>query len=125
MRRGRRDPEDLRVGDVLDCWRVEAFDPPRCLRLTAEMKLPGRAWLQFDVEPDSGGSRVTQTAIFDPVGLAGLAYWYLLYPLHALIFRGMLRTIGQVAVQGADAPDGRRPLEGGARSSSPGSRTTV
>jgi hypothetical protein len=67
------------------------------LRLHAEMKLPGRAWLQFEVEPDGSGSQISQTAIFDPSGLFGLAYWYLLYPLHALIFRGMLQGIADEA----------------------------
>ncbi len=93
-RRARRDAENLTVGDVLDWWRVEDYEPNRRLRLAAEMKVPGRAWLEFEVEPTNGGSRIRQTAIFDPVGLAGLAYWYSLYPLHAVIFRGML---GQIA----------------------------
>lgn len=93
MRRGRRHPRDLAPGDALDFWRVEAFEPPRLLRLAAEMKLPGRAWLVFEVEPCAGGSRVRQTALFDPVGLGGRLYWYLLLPLHLLIFAGMLRAI--------------------------------
>lgn len=97
LRRGRRDPEDLAVGDVVDCWRVEAFEPGRRLRLRAEMKLPGRAWLNFEVEPEAGGSRITQTAQFDPLGLAGLAYWYGVWPLHELVFRGMLRGIAEQA----------------------------
>jgi len=93
VRRGRRDPEALAPGDALDFWRVEAIEPDALLRLSAEMKLPGRAWLQFEVEPAEGGSLVRQTAIFDPVGLLGLAYWYALYPLHRLVFAGMLRGI--------------------------------
>jgi uncharacterized protein YbjT (DUF2867 family) len=93
MRRGRRDPEDLRLGDVVDCWRVEVYESGRRLRLAAEMKLPGRAWLEFEVEPHADGSLVRQTAIFDPVGLAGLAYWYLIYPLHQMVFAGLLRGI--------------------------------
>lgn len=93
MRRGRRDPDAVWVGDVLDFWRVEAFDPNRRLRLVAEMKLPGRAWLEFEVEGDDTTSRIRQTAIFDPLGLSGLVYWYLLYPLHRLVFAGMLRGI--------------------------------
>jgi uncharacterized protein YbjT (DUF2867 family) len=93
MRRGRRDPRSLRVGDVLDFWRVEAFEPNRRLGLAAEMKVPGRAWLEFGVEGDETNSTIRQTAIFDPVGLWGLAYWYILYPVHELVFRGMLRGI--------------------------------
>jgi len=93
VRRGRPDPERLRVGDTLDWWRVEAFEPDRRLHLWAEMKLPGRAWLEFEVEGDIHSSTIRQTAIFDPVGLSGLAYWYLIYPLHQLIFAGMLRGI--------------------------------
>ncbi len=93
MRRGRRASESVRVGDVIDFWRVEAFEPDRRLRLMAEMKLPGRAWLEFEVEGTNGFSVIRQTAIFDPVGLSGLAYWYLLYPLHQMVFAGMLRGI--------------------------------
>jgi len=93
VRRGRRDPERLSVGDTVDWWRVEAFEPDRLLRLWAEMKLPGRAWLEFEVKGDERSSTIRQTAIFDPVGLSGLAYWYLVYPLHQLVFAGMLREI--------------------------------
>jgi uncharacterized protein YbjT (DUF2867 family) len=97
MRRGRRDPNTPTVGDTLDFWRVEAYEPGRRLRLAAEMKLPGRAWLEFDVEPTEGGAVVHQTAVFEPVGLSGLLYWYLLTPVHAVIFRGMLRAIARRA----------------------------
>jgi uncharacterized protein YbjT (DUF2867 family) len=97
IRRGRRDPRQLRVGDVLDFWRVEAVQPPRRLRLAAEMRLPGRAWLEFEVTENEGRSRIRQTALFDPLGLAGLAYWYALYPLHKLVFNGMLRGIVRAA----------------------------
>ncbi|MBI5085679.1 MAG: SDR family oxidoreductase [Acidobacteria bacterium] len=93
MKRGRRHPDELRVGDTVDCWRVEAFEPNRRLRLAAEMKLPGRAWLEFEVNGEAGGSRVIQTATFDPRGVLGRAYWYLVYPLHQLVFKGMLRQI--------------------------------
>jgi len=93
VRRGRHHPVDVRVGDTLDFWRVEQFEPNHLLRLRAEMKLPGRAWLEFEVTPDDRGSVVRQTAEFDPVGLFGLLYWYGLYPLHKLVFRGMLRGI--------------------------------
>lgn len=97
LRRGRRDPASAVPGDALDFWRVEVFDPPRRLRLLAEMKMPGRGWLDLEVEPTRGGSRIRQTASFDPAGLAGRAYWYGLYPLHELVFRGMLRGIAQAA----------------------------
>ena len=93
MRRGRRDPEQLAPGDTVDFWRVEAIEPGRLLRLSAEMKLPGRAWLQFEVEGADSGSNIRQTSIFDPIGLMGLLYWYLLYPVHARVFAGMLRGI--------------------------------
>lgn len=93
IRRGRRDPENLAVGDALDFWRVEAFEANRRLRLAAEMKLPGRAWLEFEVVPEGTGARIRQTAEFDPAGLLGRAYWYGIYPLHTLVFRGMLRAI--------------------------------
>ena len=99
LRRGRRHPELVRPGDTLDFWRVEACDPPRLLRLQAEMKLPGRAWLQFEVEVCGPGEvEIRQTAIFDPRGLFGRIYWYALVPLHALVFGGMLRGIVRRAV---------------------------
>jgi uncharacterized protein YbjT (DUF2867 family) len=106
-RRARRDPEQLRVGDTLDWWRVDAYEPERRLRLWAEMKVPGRAWLEFEVTPDGEGAIIRQTALFDPVGLAGLAYWWLVYPLHQLVFRGMLRAIARTAEQSV-----REPQEG-------------
>ena len=98
MRRGRRDLESLRVGDTVDCWRVEALEPGRRLLLAAEMKLPGRAWLEFAVEPAAAeGAVIRQTAIFDPVGLWGLAYWYGVWPLHQMVFAGMLRGLAIAA----------------------------
>jgi uncharacterized protein YbjT (DUF2867 family) len=100
LNRGRRDPEDLRVGDALDCWRVEVFEPNHRLRLAAEMKLPGRAWLEFEVTRAACGSTIRQTAIFDPRGLLGRAYWYSVYPLHQAVFHGMLRRIAAAAVAG-------------------------
>jgi len=96
LRRGRRSPEELAPGDALDFWRVEAIEPDRLLRLRAEMRLPGRAWLQFEVQPDAaGGSRISQTAIFEPLGVAGLLYWYSMAPVHGFIFDGMLKRISQ------------------------------
>lgn len=97
LRRGRRDPLTLRQGDVVDFWRVEAIEPNRLLRLRAEMRLPGRAWLEFEVCGDACGSLIRQTAIFDPVGILGLIYWYALYPVHRLVFAGMLKAIARAA----------------------------
>ncbi len=94
MRRGRRSHTDLRVGDPVDFWRVEAIEPPRLLRLHAEMKVPGSAWLQFEVQPhDDGTCSLEQTAFFEPKGLSGQIYWYSIYPLHKLIFTGMIDRI--------------------------------
>ena len=99
LRRGRRDPSQLRVGDAVDFWRVEALEPNYLLRLRAEMKVPGKAWLQFEAyELPNERTRLVQTAFFAPRGLAGLAYWYVLYPLHTLIFSGMSRAIGKQSI---------------------------
>ncbi len=100
-RRGRRDSEQVQAGDTVDFWRVERIEPDRLLRLRAEMKLPGRAWLQFEVEREEAGCKIRQTAIFDPKGLFGLLYWYLLYPVHKIIFAGMLRAIAREAMSPA------------------------
>ncbi len=97
MRLGRRNPTRLREGDALDFWRVEEIRRPELLRLRAEMRVPGRAWLQYEVVPVDGGSRLVQTAFFEPKGLPGLAYWYLLYPVHGLIFRGTVRELARRA----------------------------
>jgi uncharacterized protein YbjT (DUF2867 family) len=93
LRRGRRDPDALCVGDTVDFWRVEAMEPECRLRLMAEMKLPGRAWLEFEVTRDARGSLIRQTATFDAKGLLGRAYWYSVFPLHQFVFGGMLRGI--------------------------------
>ena len=82
---------------------MEAIEPDRLLRLSAEMTLPGRAWLQFEVEPVDGGSIIRQTAIFDPAGLLGRLYWYAIWPLHGLVFRGMVRGIARAAVGSPEA----------------------
>lgn len=98
LRRGRRDSEHLRVGDHVDFWRVEQIEAGKLLRLTAEMKLPGRAWLQFEVEPEGEGkTTIRQTALFDPVGVGGLAYWYGLWPLHNMVFGNMILAIADAA----------------------------
>ena len=100
MRRGRRHPRELRVGDPLDFWRVEALESPHLLRLRAEMKLPGRAWLQFEVLPDPGGCRVEQTAFFEPRGILGYLYWYLVLPTHRFVFPGLIGALKQRAEAG-------------------------
>jgi uncharacterized protein YbjT (DUF2867 family) len=112
LRRGRRDPDELRVGDALDFWRVEAVEPEKLLRLRAEMKVPGRAWLQFQVtRREDGHSLLAQTAFFAPKGLFGWLYWYALYPIHRVIFNGFIDQIAQRAknlssASPANTPDG-------------------
>jgi len=108
LRRGRRDPEQLVPGDTVDCWRVREVEPDRRLRLFAEMRLPGRAWLQFEVDETEKGARIRQTAVFDPLGLLGLLYWCGIWPLHVLVFRGMLRGLARAAVGGAPRTSTRR-----------------
>ncbi len=93
LRRGRRDPCNIRLGDAIDFWRVEDFEKDRVLLLFAEMKMPGRAWLHFEVGPHEDGSEVRMTAIFDPIGVWGRVYWFLMYPSHFLIFNGMFNGI--------------------------------
>jgi len=98
MRRGRRDPESCAPGDALDFWRVQDYVPDRTLRLEAEMKVPGRAWLRFDVERiDAARTRIRQEAQFIPSGLAGRLYWWALWPVHVPMFSMMLRRIGRLA----------------------------
>jgi Protein of unknown function (DUF2867) len=103
LRRGRRDPNRLRVGESLDFWRVEEVEPGRLLRLRAEMKLPGLAWLEFGVATGNTGADgdrrpvLTQRAVFHPHGLAGQAYWWAVKPFHGIVFGGMLRNIALAA----------------------------
>ncbi len=99
MRRGRKDAQSLSVGDTLDWWRVEAMEPGVLLRLVAEMKLPGRAWLQFEIKKEAAVTRLYQTALFDPCGLGGLIYWYALYPVHRFVFTRMLKGLARAAVR--------------------------
>ena len=98
FRRGRRHPQNLRVGDALDFWRVEAIKPGQLLRLRAEMKVTGRAWLEFQAT-DAGDqkTKLVQTAYFAPKGLFGLLYWYGLYPIHSLIFSSMIDHVAEDA----------------------------
>jgi uncharacterized protein YbjT (DUF2867 family) len=99
FRRGRRHPTSLRVGDAIDFWRVEAVEPDRLVRLRAEMKVPGRAWLQFQAETlGATRTRLIQTAFFAPKGLLGLLYWYLLWPVHGFIFSQLIRKVAAGAV---------------------------
>ncbi|HLF57821.1 MAG TPA: DUF2867 domain-containing protein [Thermoanaerobaculia bacterium] len=104
LRRGRRDPDQLRVGDAVDFWRVEAIEPQRMVRLRAEMKVPGQAWLQFeaiDLTAASGEPaqcRFVQIAFFAPRGFAGLAYWYALFPIHGRIFSRLADRIAAAAL---------------------------
>lgn len=100
LRRGRRDAHDLRLGDSLDFWRVSAIDPPHSLELTAEMKLPGIATLSFEIEPIAGenpGTRLIMTARFRPRGLGGIVYWYMVMPLHGIVFSRMLAGLLRAA----------------------------
>ena len=114
LRRGRRHPDDLRIGDAIDFWRVEDLEVDRRIRLRAEMKLPGRAWLQYRLTaaPD-GSTHIDQAAAFSPKGLAGLLYWYALYPVHAWIFDGLATAIAKRAERAAAPPAGFEPATHG------------
>jgi uncharacterized protein YbjT (DUF2867 family) len=101
MRRGRPDPETPLPGSTLDFWRVQIYEPGRRLRLFAEMRVPGRAWLEFRAEPEGDSTVLRQTAYFEPHHLSGLLYWYLLWPVHEVMFRGMLRRIAAAALKQA------------------------
>ncbi|WP_228447461.1 SDR family oxidoreductase [Streptomyces paludis] len=117
LRRGRRDAERLRVGDSLDFWRVEEIEPGHLLRLRAEMRLPGLAWLELSAETDDEGrTRYRQRALFHPRGLAGHAYWWSVSPFHAVVFGGMARNITRAAARGTSA---RRDAPGTGRVRAP------
>lgn len=108
LRRGRRHPDDLRVGDALDFWRVEAYEPPTLLRLRAEMRLPGEAWLEWrieahDADDPGAGCTLHQRALFHPRGLWGRLYWYSVLPFHALIFGRLCHALADAAA-GAPTP---------------------
>ena len=98
MRRGRSNKDKLIAGGIIDFWRIEKVVPNNFLSLSAEMKLPGRAWLEFEVVGHGNSSTINQTAIFEPAGIFGKIYWYSLYPLHQLIFSGMLQAIATKAI---------------------------
>ncbi|KHG64448.1 NAD-dependent epimerase [Thermus sp. 2.9] len=97
LRRGRRHPMELLPGEAVDFWRVEAVEPPHLLRLRAEMRLPGKAWLEWRALPEGEGCRLVQTAYFAPLGLTGFLYWWVLYPIHARIFSDLARAIAREA----------------------------
>ena len=90
LRRGKRNQTKINQGDALDFWRVERIESNKLIRLKAEMKLPGVAWLEYKIDDNSN---LIQTAYFAPKGLLGLTYWYSLYPIHKIIFRGLLNSI--------------------------------
>lgn len=100
LRRGRRHPTEVLPGEAVDFWRVEVVNPPHLLRLRAEMKLPGHAWLQWEALPEEGGTRMVQSALFAPHGIWGDVYWNALYPFHKLIFNSLARTVARDAVDG-------------------------
>lgn len=105
LRRGRRHPIELRPGESVDFWRVEEVQPPSFLRLRAEMKVPGRAWLQFEAIQEERGTKLVQTAYFAPVGFLGWLYWYGIYPFHALIFSDLVAAVARDAERGLPATD--------------------
>ena len=97
IRRGRRHPDEVRTGEALDFWRVEEVEPNRLLRLRAEMKLPGKAWLEFKSEPQVDKTLFTVTAYFAPRGLFGFLYWYAMWLPHRFIFDGLTRRLASRA----------------------------
>lgn len=97
LQRGRRNQDTLQLGDPVDWWRVEHLEPGQTLRLRAEMKLPGSAWLELTSEPVGAGSRFRMRAIFEPRGVLGRAYWVAVYPFHGVVFGGMCRNIAAAA----------------------------
>ena len=118
MRRGRRNPDMVVPGDIMDFWRVEAVEPNKHLQLYAEMKLPGQAWLRFDIEPcEDGQTEIKQVAYYEPKGLFGYLYWWSVYPFHVVLFPRMLQKIGEHARAMEASPDGKEATEGAAAAS--------
>ncbi len=97
LRRGRRSRTRMVPGDAVDFWRVEAVEQDALIRLRAEMRLPGKAWLQFEMVPHEGGTLLTQTALFEPRGVPGILYWMAVYPFHRPLFKAMVEAIGEAA----------------------------
>ena len=109
LRRGRRHPQELLEGESLDFWRVERIERPRLMRLRAEMKVPGRAWLQFEADPiDAHRTTLTQSALFEPKGLLGFLYWWSMYPVHLFIFSDMVKAVGNDATAIAASREAER-----------------
>jgi hypothetical protein len=124
LRRGRRDPDHLRVGDALDFWRVEELRTPDedgvgLLRLRAEMRVPGRAWLEWRITPEGEGSTLTQRALFAPRGLWGRVYWWLMAPFHPPIFASMVTALARAAEQLARAADQEPPVSSSGEPTAP------
>lgn len=112
MSRGRSRAQGLQAGDVIDFWRVERVEVPRSVLLKAEMKVPGEAWLEFAVTPEIPcRTKLECRAWFEPRGLLGEIYWWGLYPIHLLVFRGMVRGIKRQAEQGDCGGLDRRAFE--------------
>jgi uncharacterized protein YbjT (DUF2867 family) len=109
IRRGRRHPRDLEPGEAVDFWRVEALEAGRILRLRAEMRVPGRAWLQWEALPEGTGTRLVQTALFAPSGLFGILYWYALFPVHAFIFSDLVAAVAALAESEHASQSGETP----------------
>ena len=123
VRRGRRHPEEVRAGEAVDFWRVERVEPNELLILRAEMKVPGDAWLRFRAKPRAdGGADLIQTAFFAPKGLFGLIYWYSVYPLHKIVFPGMINNIAERAEAMSEAAS--EPIANGQRDPAAGIHRT-
>ncbi|MFQ3610225.1 MAG: DUF2867 domain-containing protein [Fimbriimonadales bacterium] len=112
LRRGRRHPLEVLPGEAIDFWRVEQVVPNRLLRLRAEMKVPGKAWLEFEALQEDGGTRLFQRAWFEPKGLAGVLYWYMLYPIHRVIFSQMAHAVARRAERFTEPATEVQPYKG-------------
>jgi hypothetical protein len=97
LRRGRRHPEKLRAGEAVDFWRVDRIVPEQMLRLHAEMRLPGEAWLEWRIQTNGDGTDLIQTARFQPRGLFGRLYWFAMAPFHSVIFPRMAARMAAAA----------------------------
>ena len=112
MRRGRRHPDDLQVGDAVDFFRVEVHEPPKLLRLRAEMRLPGDAWLEWQLSESAEGVLLRQRARFHPRGVLGRLYWWSLVPIHTMIFGELIVRLASSAEARAARPEQGQTNEG-------------